>query len=134
MKSKFSALSGMLVFSTTVAVAGPVSSGDELQASVLAKAAEGRRGVIMVITPRGDVAVDAAYLLANQLASNPGFVPLLIAAEKDRLNAYLNTLKLSNEELPAVVFFDKSGKQLGRVVATQAASYKLKHMQASVAH
>lgn len=134
MKSKFFVLSGMLVFSTTVAMAGPVASGDELQASVLAKAAESRRGVIMVITPRGDVAVDAAYLLVNQLASNPGFVPLLIAAEKDRLNTYLNTLKLSNEELPAVVFFDKSGKQLGRVVAAQAASYKLKQMQASVAH
>ena len=134
MKSQLAVLSSVLVFSSVLLVAEPISPGDELQARVLAKAAESNNGVIMAITPRGDVAVDTAYLLANQLSSNPGFTPLFMAVEKDKLKGYLGALKLSNEELPALVFFDKSGRELGRVVAAQTASRKLKQMQASSIH
>ena len=131
MKSQFFILAGVFVFSSAFATAGPATAGDELQASVLAKAAESKNGVIMAITPRGKVAADAAYLLANQLPYNPGFAPLLMAVDKDKLNRYLGDLKLSNDDLPALVFFNKSGKELGRVVAAQTTMPKLKQMQAA---
>ena len=131
MKSKFFILSGVFVFSSAFATAGPATAGDELQASVLAKAAESESGVIMAITARGKVAADAAYLLANQLPYNPGYAPLLMAVDKDKLNGYLGELKLSNDDLPALVFFDKSGKELGRVIAAQTTMPKLKQMQAA---
>jgi len=131
MKSKFFILSGVFVFSSAFATAGPATAGDELQASVLAKAAESKSGVIMAITARGKVAADAAYLLASQLPYNPGFAPLLMAVDKDKLNRYLGELKLSNDDLPALVFFNKSGKELGRVVAAQTTMPKLKQMQAA---
>ena len=126
MKSKFLILSGVFVFSSAFAMAQSATAGDELQASVLAKAAESKNGVIMVITARGKVAADAAYLLATQLPHNPGYAPLLMAVEKDKLNGYLGELKLSNEDLPALIFFDKSGKESGRVVAAQTTMPKLK--------
>jgi len=131
MKSKFLILSGVFVISSAFAMADAVSAGDELQASVLAKAAESKNGVIMAITARGKVAADAAYLLANQLPYNPGYAPLLMAVEKDKLNRYLGELKLSNEDLPALVFFNKSGNEVGRVVAAQTTTPKLKQMQAA---
>ena len=131
MKSKFFILSGVFVFSSAFATAGPATAGDELQASVLAKAAESKSGVIMAITARGKVAADAAYLLANQLPYNPGYAPLLMAVDKDKLNGYLGELNLSNDDLPALVFFNKSGKELGRVVAAQTTMPKLKQMQAA---
>ena len=131
MKSKFFILSGVFVFSSAFATAGPATAGDELQASVLAKAAESKSGVIMAITARGKIAADSAYLLASQLPYNPGFAPLLMAVDKDKLNRYLGELKLSNDDLPALVFFDKSGKELGRVVAAQTTMPKLKQMQAA---
>ena len=131
MKSQFFILAGVFVFSSAFATAGSAAAGNGLQASVLAKAAESKNGVIMAITPRGKVAADAAYLLANQLPYNPGFAPLLMAVEKDKLNRYLGELKLSNDDLPALVFFNKSGKELGRVVAAQTTMPKLKQMQAA---
>jgi hypothetical protein len=131
MKSKFLILTGVFVFSSAFAVAGPATASDELQASILAKAAESKNGVIMAITPRGKVAADAAYLLSNQMPYNPGYAPLLMAVDKDKLKGYLGELKLSNEDLPALVFFNKSGKELGRVVAAQTTMLKLKQMQAA---
>lgn len=129
MKSKFFILTGVFVFSSAFAMAEPVAAGDELQASVLAKAAESKNGVIMAITARGKVAADVAYLLSNQLSYNPGYAPLLMAVDKDKLNGYLGELNLSNDDLPALVFFDKAGKELGRVVAVQTTMPKLKQMQ-----
>ena len=82
----------------------------------------------MAITPRSDVAVNAAYLLANQLPSNPGFKPLLVVAEKEKLQGYMSALKLSNNDLPALVFYDKSGKQVGQVVATRTTITKFEHL------
>ena len=131
MKSKFFILSGVFVFSSAFAMAGLATAGGELQANVLAKAAESKNGVIMAITARGKVAADAAYLLANQLPYNPGYAPLLMAVEKDKLNSYLGELNLSNDDLPALVFFNKSGNEVGRVVAVQTTMPKLKQMQAA---
>lgn len=131
MKSKFLILSGVFVFSSAFAMAGSATAGDDLQASVLAKAAESKNGVIMAITARGKVAADAAYLLANQLPYNPGYAPLLMAVDKDKLNGYLDKLNLSKDDLPALVFFNKSGRELGRVVAAQTTSPKMKQMQAA---
>jgi hypothetical protein len=63
------------------------------------------------------------------LSYNPGYAPLLMAVDKDKLNGYLGELNLSNDDLPALVFFDKAGKELGRVVAVQTTMPKLKQMQ-----
>ena len=131
MKSRFFVLTGAFVFYTAFAMAGPPAASDELHTSVLAKAAQSKNGVIMAITARGKVADDAAYLLVNQLPYNPGYAPLLMAVEKDKLTSYLNELNLSQDDLPALVFFNKSGKEVGRVVAAQTTTPKLKQMQAA---
>ena len=105
----------------------------ELHIKVVSKASERDKGVIVVLTERGDIAVQAAYLLSAQLEQNSGYKPLLIAAEKDKLIGYMNALSLSKTSLPAVIFFDKTGKELNRVISVKPATeMKLSSLSYSV--
>ena len=105
----------------------------ELQAKVASEAAESDKGVIVVLTERGDIAVQAAYLLSAQLEQNSGYKPLLMAAEKDKLTGYMNALSLPKASLPAVIFFDKTGKELNRVISVKPATeMKLSSLSNSV--
>ena len=112
-----------LMTSLTAAAENSLTPHD-LKASMKEKAAASQKGVIMVLSGRGDVAADAAYLLVSQLKDNPGYVPMLTIADQDQLPGYMKTLAVSSASLPVVLFFDKSGKELNRVVAAKPASPK----------
>ena len=99
-------LGAILSISSVPAMAEPAA---DLKASVVSKAAESNKGVIVVLTERGNIAVQAAYLLSAQLKQNKGYTPLLMAEEKDKLAAYMKALSLSKVSLPAVIFFNKEG-------------------------
>ena len=43
-------------------------------------------------------------------------------AERTKLQNYMQPLALTGESLPAVVFFDKSGREINRVIAAQPAA------------
>jgi hypothetical protein len=103
----------------------------DIHTSVVSKAAQSEKGVILVLTERGPVAADAAYMLMAQVKQNEGFAPLLMVADKEKVGGYMQTLALPKASLPALIFFNKSGKELGRVVATE--SVKIKALQ-TVAH
>ncbi len=91
----------------------------DIHTSVISKAAQSEKGVILVLTERGPVAAEAAYMLSAQMKQNEGFLPLLMVADKDKVAGYMSALALPTESLPAVIFFDKSGKELARVVASK---------------
>ena len=93
----------------------------DIHTSVISKAAQSEKGVIFVLTERGEVAAEAAYMLSAQMKQNEGFLPLLMVADKDKVASYMSALALPTASLPAVIFFDKSGKELGRVVASKPA-------------
>lgn len=103
----------------------------DIHTSVVSKAAQSEKGVILVLTERGPVAADAAYMLLAQVKQNEGFAPLLMVADKEKVGGYMQTLALPKASLPALIFFNKSGKELGRVVATE--SVKIKAFE-TVAH
>ena len=117
MKLIFMVLSTVLVTTSLTAKAGDTFDMMDFKSTVMAKAASSNKGVIVVLTERGDVAADAAYLLVTQLAQNPGYKPLLMAEAPEKLDAYMKTLSLPSGSLPAVIFFNKSGKELGRVIS-----------------
>lgn len=106
------ALGALTVFAKT-------SPTFDIHTSVITKAAQSEKGVILVLTERGSVAAEAAYMLSAQLKQNEGFLPLLMVAEKDKVAGYMSALALPNESLPALIFFDRSGKELARVVASK---------------
>ena len=93
----------------------------DIYTSVLSKAAQSKQGVVLVLTKRGDVAAQAAYLLLAQIKQNRGFAPLFMAVDDVQLPAYMVALGLPSESLPAVIFYNKSGAELARVVAASSA-------------
>lgn len=101
----------------------------DIHTSVISKAAQSEKGVILVLTERGDIAAEAAYLLLAQIKQNEGYEPLLLAVESDKVAGYRSALGLPNASLPAVIFFNKSGKEIVRVVAAKSAMSKFVQSQ-----
>ena len=130
MKLIFMALSTVFVMTSLTVEAEDTFGMMDFKSAVMTQAASSSKGVIVVLTERGEVAADAAYLLAAQLDQNPGFKPLLMAEEPEKLGVTMKVLSLTSESLPAVIFYSKSGKELGRVVNALPA-YKTRQMQAS---
>ena len=130
MKLIFMALSTVFVMTSLTVEAEDTFGMMDFKSAVMTQAAISSKGVIVVLTERGEVAADAAYLLAAQLDQNPGFKPLLMAEEPEKLGVTMKVLSLTSESLPAVIFYSKSGKELGRVVNALPA-YKTRQMQAS---
>jgi len=106
---------------------------DGVRNLVMQAVKESEKGVIMVVSERGQVAADAAYLLSEQLENNPGYKPLLMVPMESQLKASLKELALSKDALPAVIFFNKSGKEIARVVdAIPSVKPKLENISAEV--
>lgn len=101
----------------------------DIHTSVISKAAQSEKGVILVLTERGPIAAEAAYMLLAQFKQNEGFAPLLMAVDESKVAGYMSALALPTASLPAVIFFDKSGKELGRVVATESVKVLLNQTQ-----
>lgn len=120
-----------LLAASALTVLAKTSPTFDIHSNVVSKAAQSEKGVVMVIAERGPEAADAAMLLLAQVKQNEGFAPLLMVADKDKLNGYMATLALPKASLPAVIFFNKSAKELSRVVASESAN--IKHVQ-KVAH
>ena len=132
MKSTFKRttyLVGAVLVAGALTVFAKSSPTFDIHTNVITKAAQSEKGVIMVLTQRGNVAAEAAYLLLAQTKQNEGYAPLLLAVEKDKINGYRAALGLPNTALPAVIFFNKSGKELVRVVAAKSAMTKYAQLQ-----
>ena len=118
MKPFFVGLTAVVALTSLAVTAKVNSEGNDFRSDLMAKADQSQKGVIVMLSERGKIAADAAYLLAEQTRQNPGFAPLLIAPEQDKMPSYKKTLALKDESLPALIFFDKSGKELNRVTGT----------------
>lgn len=104
----------------------------DIHTSVISKAAQSEKGVILVLTERGEIAAEAAYLLLAQIQQNQGYAPLLLAVEADKVAGYKTALNLPEASLPAVIFFSKSGKEVARVVSAKSAMTQYVNAQARV--
>ena len=109
---------------SSLTVLAKTSPTFDIHTSVVSKAAQSEKGVILVLTERGPVAADAAYMLLAQVKQNDVFAPLFMVADKEKVGGYMQTLALPKASLPALIFFNKSGKELGRVVATESVKIK----------
>jgi hypothetical protein len=118
MKPFFVALTAVVAVTSLGVTAKVNSESNDLRTSVIQKGQQSQKGVIVMLSERGTIAAEAAYMLSEQLQQNPGYQPLLVVAENDKLQGYKKSLSLNDEALPALIFFDKSGKELNRVTGT----------------
>lgn len=124
-----SILASAVLAVTALTVFAKNSPTFDIHTSVISKAAQSEKGVIVVLTERGDIAAQAAYMLLAQIKQNEGFAPLLIVLDDDKVAGYMSALSLPASSLPAVIFFNKSGKEIVRVVAAKSAMVKLRQPQ-----
>ena len=108
------------------ASAGPP---DSLQQSILARAHEGKDGVIVAVTERGDIAADTAWLLAAQVKLNGNYAPLLLVLKSDESEGVLKTLGLAEKTLPALIYYDHNGREISRIIGVSPMA-SLKQMRA----
>lgn len=101
----------------------------DIHTHVISKAAKSENGVILVLSNRGPVAAEAAYLLLAQTQQNQGYAPLLMAIEDQKITGYMAALALPDASLPAVIFFNKAGTEMARVVSVNTATTKVSLLQ-----
>lgn len=118
MKPFFVALTAVATVASLGVTAKVNSESNDFQSELMKKAEQSSKGVIVMVSERGDIAAEAAYLLSEQFQQNPGYQPFLIVPEQGQMPGYKKSLALSDEALPALIFFDKSGKELNRVTGT----------------
>jgi DNA-directed RNA polymerase subunit H (RpoH/RPB5) len=86
------------------------------QEEILAKVADTRKGVIVAVTDRGTIAADTAWLLSAQVQKNNEYAPLLMVLKPEDRDRVLSRLKLSDSALPALIFYDRKGREISRVI------------------
>lgn len=106
-------ISSLVLFNVAYAAAGPP---DTLKENILARAHEGKNGVIVAVTERGDVAADTAWLLSAQIKRDNSHAPLFLALNQEERESTLKALKLSKDALPALIFYDHDGREVSRVI------------------
>lgn len=103
----------LTMFNVANAMAGPP---DPVRESILARAHAAKKGVIVAVTERGDVAADTAWLLSAQVVRDDGYAPLLLAFKPEERENVLKTFKLTETALPALIYYDRRGREISRVV------------------
>ena len=118
MKPFFIALTAVVAVTSLVVTAKVNSAPSDFQSQLMKKAERSSKGVIVMLSERGNIAAEAAYLLSEQYQQNPGYEPLLVVPENNRLADFKKSLALADDALPVLIFFDKKGKELNRVTGT----------------
>ena len=118
MKPFFVALTAVVAVTSGGVTAKVNSETGDFKSQLMEKAEQSSKGVIVMLSERGDIAAEAAYLLSEQYQQNPGYEPLLIVPKQNEISDFKKSFALSDDALPALIFFDKSGKELNRVTGT----------------
>lgn len=95
------------------ASAGPP---DPILEGILTRAQEAKSGVIVAVTDRGEVAADTAWLLSAQVMQDNRYAPYLLVLNSEERERALKTLKLSEGALPALIYYDRHGREISRVI------------------
>jgi hypothetical protein len=95
---------------------GFVNATEAVHANIMERAQQAKNGVIVGITDQGAMAEDTAWLLAEQIKHDKNYAPLLVVLKPENRKTTLLNLHLAANDLPAVIVYDKQGKEIGRVV------------------
>jgi DNA-directed RNA polymerase subunit H (RpoH/RPB5) len=106
-------LSVLLMLIVTNAKAGPP---DPIRETILARAHESNKGIIVAVTERGEVAAETAWLLSAQVIRNDSYVPFLLVLKPEERVSVLKALKLSDATLPTLIYYDRHGREISRIV------------------
>lgn len=95
------------------AIAGPP---EPLRSEILAKAQHAEKGVIVAVTEPGAIAAETAWLLSAQVVGSNRQAPLLLVLKPEDKDQVLKSLRLHETSLPALIFYDRSGREISRTI------------------
>ena len=95
------------------AIAGPP---EPLHGEILAKAQQAEKGVIVAVTEPGAIAAETAWLLSAQVVGSKRQAPLLLVLKPEQRTQVLKSLRLHETSLPALIFYDRSGREISRTI------------------
>jgi DNA-directed RNA polymerase subunit H (RpoH/RPB5) len=111
--------------SLTFAVSAIAGEEDaSLQSQIATRAYLNKSGVIVGVSEQGTDAASTAWLVSSQMQQNPSYSPMLVVLQDDARVEILKSLKLSAAQLPALIYYDKAGRETMRVVGALPYKYK----------
>lgn len=116
MKQIITALALSLILGNR-ANADPASA--DLQSAIRSKAAASSRGVILALTEPGDKAAETAWLLAEQITPDNGYVPYLLVVSPEESQQIYQALKLPENNAPVLLVFDRQGREVSRTIGVR---------------
>jgi DNA-directed RNA polymerase subunit H (RpoH/RPB5) len=119
--------SALVLLYIAKASAGPPNT---IREEILARTNEAKSGVIVAVTDRGEVAADTAWLLSAQVKGDNNYAPLLLVLKPEERESALETLKLSESSLPALIYYDRHGREISRVIGALP-SHLIKQVRSS---
>jgi len=105
-----------LLFLLGIANTSAADPPNSVQQNILARAHEGKEGVIVAVTERGDIAADTAWLLSAQVKQNSKYAPLLLVLKPEEREDVLKALKIAETTLPALIYYDHNGREISRII------------------
>ena len=114
MKRPFNSTGISLLFSALICVS--LTANAEVFPKQPLIQAETPYGVIIAVTKSGEIASQTALLLSSQIKQNSNFSPILLVVNTPEKLAMMQSLKLDNKALPALIFFNNKGVEMNRVV------------------
>ena len=113
------------ILSLTFAASAMAGEEDaSLQSQIATRAYLNKSGVIIGVSEPGVDAANTAWLVSSQTQQYPNYSPMLVVLQDDARESMLKSLKLSASQLPALIYFDKTGHETIRVVGALPYKYK----------
>lgn len=120
---KLQTIAALILFYASTASAGTPNSTTAITSAtgptakeLLARVQESKGKVILAVTDSGKVAADTAWLLSAQVNKDPSYTPVFVVLKPDERDSVLKTLKLSEGSLPALIYYNRQGSEVSRVI------------------
>ncbi|OIQ99149.1 hypothetical protein GALL_188870 [mine drainage metagenome] len=84
--------------------------------TIASQAVKHQDNLIVAVTEPGKVAADTAWLLSGKARENPKDKPVLLVLKTNNRLEMLKSLKLSETDLPALIYLDSDGNILDKVI------------------
>jgi hypothetical protein len=107
------------------------TSSNNLQSNIRNKASASMRGVIVALAEPGSDAAETAWLLSQQTQPGSGYAPyLLVVGDGQRKQVY-RELKLPESSSPALLIFDRQGREVSRITGVRPVQVPWQHKSES---
>lgn len=124
----------LTILTLSLAVGGQANAdtlSNNLQSTIRSKAFASKRGVIVALAEPGSGAAETAWLLSQQTQPGSGYAPYLLVIGAERREQVYRELKLPENSLPALLIFNRQGREVSRITGVRPTQVPWRHKSES---